>query len=315
MKTVSVIMCTYNGAKYLREQLDSIIGQTYPIHELIIQDDCSTDGTVAIVEEYIQKYPNIKLFVNHHNLGFNQNFKNAAMRATGDFVAISDQDDVWFPLKIEKQVIAIGKHDICCSNYLRGKNLGDSKEIETEYNLELLLFYPHVLGHTMLCKQSFIQDNKNWIDGIWYDMGLALAASVKNGIINVEESLNWHREHQDEVSFSTPMIEKRPIFYGYLFGYRKYRQLQKKENRHNLYTYLYNHTKNERFKLVHRFCGLLLKEDLFSIFRLCLLCQRYRQRIYWKEIHGLVGWIRGFFIPFIQAVYLDYIYKEFPKYK
>ena len=71
MKNVSVIMCTYNGAKYLKEQLDSIINQTYPIYELIIQDDCSTDGTVSILEEYAQKYSFIHYRINEKNKGYN----------------------------------------------------------------------------------------------------------------------------------------------------------------------------------------------------------------------------------------------------
>ena len=93
-------MGTYNGEKFIREQLDSILAQTYPIKEIIIQDDGSTDGTIAICEEYAEKYPNIHFSCNEHNLGFNLNFKCAAMKATGDYVAISDQDDVWFPEKI-----------------------------------------------------------------------------------------------------------------------------------------------------------------------------------------------------------------------
>ena len=283
------------------------------MNEIIIQDDCSTDGTVSIVEEYIQKYPNIKLFVNDHNLGFNQNFKNAAMRATGDYVAISDQDDVWFIDKIEKQVHAIGNYDICSSNYLRGKDIKDSISIDTKYNFELLLFCPHILGHTMLCNRNFIQDDKNWIDSIWYDMGLSLAASVNNGITSVEEPLNWHREHQYEVSYSTPKKNK-PKYHAYLFGLKKYRKLLKNRNRHAIYTYLYCHTKSERFKLIHRFCELFLKDDLSSIFKLCLLCQQQRHLIYWNDIHGIIGWIRGFFIPFIQADLFDFLYKEFPKY-
>ena len=114
-KTVDVVMCTYNGERYLREQLDSIIGQTYPIHRLIVQDDRSTDGTVAIVREYAARYPFISLYVNGRNLGYNLNFKSAVMRATADFVAISDQDDVWFADKIARQVEAIGGHNIAAA--------------------------------------------------------------------------------------------------------------------------------------------------------------------------------------------------------
>lgn len=58
--TVAVVMCTYNGEKYLRQQLDSILAQTYPIQELIVQDDCSTDTTLAILQEYEAKVPFMK---------------------------------------------------------------------------------------------------------------------------------------------------------------------------------------------------------------------------------------------------------------
>ena len=59
--TVSVVMCTYNGEKYLREQMDSILAQTYPIHEIIVRDDCSTDATLDILREYAQRYNHIKV--------------------------------------------------------------------------------------------------------------------------------------------------------------------------------------------------------------------------------------------------------------
>ncbi|MDY3141073.1 MAG: glycosyltransferase, partial [Parabacteroides sp.] len=56
-KKVSIAMCTYNGEKYIREQLDSIVNQTYPIDEVIIQDDHSKDGTIQILLEYAERYP------------------------------------------------------------------------------------------------------------------------------------------------------------------------------------------------------------------------------------------------------------------
>ena len=111
-KTVAVVMCTYNGEKFLREQLDSILRQTYPISEIIVQDDCSTDSTVAILRSYAARDGRVRVIVNEHNLGFNRNFRSAVMKATADFVAISDQDDVWMPDKVERQVEAIGQYNI-----------------------------------------------------------------------------------------------------------------------------------------------------------------------------------------------------------
>ena len=84
---VSVVMCTYNGEKYLREQIESILNQTCPVYELIIQDDRSTDRTVEIVREYQQKDSRVKLFVNEQSLGFNYNFSTAFTRATGEYIA------------------------------------------------------------------------------------------------------------------------------------------------------------------------------------------------------------------------------------
>ena len=63
-RTVSVVMYTYNGEKYLREQMDSILAQTYPIHEVIVCDDCSTDSTMNILQEYAAKYSFVKVHQN-----------------------------------------------------------------------------------------------------------------------------------------------------------------------------------------------------------------------------------------------------------
>ncbi len=82
--TVAVVMCTYNGEKYLREQMDSILAQTYPIHEIIVQDDRSTDGTVALLRQYAARVPQMRVYVNGRNLGFNRNFHTACLRATAD---------------------------------------------------------------------------------------------------------------------------------------------------------------------------------------------------------------------------------------
>jgi glycosyltransferase involved in cell wall biosynthesis len=103
-EAVSIVMCTYNGEKFLIEQIDSIINQTYPIYELIIQDDHSIDNTWDILKSYQQRYHFVKIFQNKRSIGVNENFFSAIKRATGDYIALSDQDDIWEPYKIERKV-------------------------------------------------------------------------------------------------------------------------------------------------------------------------------------------------------------------
>lgn len=67
---VSIVLCTYNGEKYLRQQLDTLINQTYPNIEIIVQDDHSTDSTPEIIKEYCEKYSNIKFFKNDRGGGY-----------------------------------------------------------------------------------------------------------------------------------------------------------------------------------------------------------------------------------------------------
>lgn len=98
---ISLVMPTYNGETYLREQLDSIYGQTLVPDEVIVVDDCSTDGTVEILKEYSIKY-GLKFYINDTNLGYNKNFAKGISLANGDYICLSDQDDVWKPDKVEK---------------------------------------------------------------------------------------------------------------------------------------------------------------------------------------------------------------------
>ena len=102
---ISIAMATYNGARYLKAQLQSFIDQTRQPDELIITDDCSTDEIETIVRDFAQTAPFKVLFSrNEQNLGYCGNFNAALMKTTGGLVFLSDQDDVWFPEKIEHMV-------------------------------------------------------------------------------------------------------------------------------------------------------------------------------------------------------------------
>ncbi len=111
---ISVCMATYNGAKYIKEQVDSILVQLSPNDELIVSDDGSTDNTIQILQSYNDS--RIKVFPNTNKNGVNSNFENAISKASGDYIFLSDQDDVWSSDKVavclnELQTVELVFHD------------------------------------------------------------------------------------------------------------------------------------------------------------------------------------------------------------
>lgn len=205
--SVSIVLCTYNGERYLREQLDSLLAQTYPLHEIIIQDDQSTDGTMAILREYTDKYPIIRVFVHDTHTSVNGNFFSALQRATGDLIAISDQDDIWLPGKIETLVNEIADN-LCCF-HLTGQftttpdyNLKDPRIINV--NLERMLFYGMVPGHTMLIRKELLAtlfqhvpaETLHYLaSSFYYDSILSIVAMAYGKIKYLPIALDFHRVH------------------------------------------------------------------------------------------------------------------------
>ena len=100
--TVSVALATYNGGKHLREQLDSLLGQTLLPFELVVTDDGSSDDTLDIVRSFSQTAPfPVRIYSNAERLGYGSNFLQAASYCGGDLIAFCDQDDYWLPMKLE----------------------------------------------------------------------------------------------------------------------------------------------------------------------------------------------------------------------
>jgi glycosyltransferase involved in cell wall biosynthesis len=102
-KTVQILLATYNGERFLREQLDSLFNQTFSHFTVLIRDDGSTDNSLRIIETYQQKYPSkiIVLKDNKKNVGAAQNFGILLEHSTADYIFFCDQDDIWLPEKIE----------------------------------------------------------------------------------------------------------------------------------------------------------------------------------------------------------------------
>ncbi|MEE3467164.1 MAG: glycosyltransferase family 2 protein [Eubacterium sp.] len=99
---VEIVLTTYNGERFIGEQLDSLLQQTHSALRILVFDDGSTDGTEAIVREYIDRHDNIVWHKNERNRGYTMNFLHGLRTTKADYVMLCDQDDIWKPDKVEK---------------------------------------------------------------------------------------------------------------------------------------------------------------------------------------------------------------------
>lgn len=113
---ISVCIATYNGGKYIKEQLESILPQLTNVDEVIISDDNSTDETIEIIKSI--KDDRIKIFKNELKSGYSKNFENAINKSSGDIIFICDQDDLWENNKVELMVLGLKKNDLVISDAL-----------------------------------------------------------------------------------------------------------------------------------------------------------------------------------------------------
>lgn len=207
---ISIAMTTYNGEKYLREQLDSILNQTFSDFELIICDDCSKDATVKILEEYSLKDKRVRYFVNEKNLGFKKNFEKAISLCSGEYVAFSDQDDIWLPEKLEESITHIGNNNLLCSNSLLIDENGNSLNLtykecaglnryfpnDYEFRFKHILIWNFVQGASVLAKKDFLLQNMPIPENlVYHDYYFGVIAQMQNSLIYYDKVLAKYRQH------------------------------------------------------------------------------------------------------------------------
>ena len=197
-------MTTYNGEKYLREQLDSIYAQTYKNIEVVVTDDCSTDSTVEILQEYAVSH-GLKYQVNEENLGFMKNFEKVISLCNGDYIALADQDDIWLPEKLKTLMAKIGPnlmiHSDCAVIDENSNIILPAWKRENGYmiRVENLLFKNVVTGCTVLLDKRLLEHAFPFPEGIVYhDWWLALCAAEHNRLAYTEECLTQYREHSEQ---------------------------------------------------------------------------------------------------------------------
>lgn len=117
---VSVIMPTYNSSRHLAGSIESVLAQTHSNLELLITDDCSTDDTRSILEQFARQDPRVKVELLTQNSGPSISRNRSIERAQGRYIAFCDSDDRWFPEKLEKQIRHMEEHSsaLCSSSYL-----------------------------------------------------------------------------------------------------------------------------------------------------------------------------------------------------
>jgi glycosyltransferase involved in cell wall biosynthesis len=202
---VSIAMCTYNGAAYIQEQLDSILRQTYPHLEIIIVDDGSTDTTCETVQAVQQKDNRIKFYRNEINLGYNKNFEKAVLLTTGAYIAISDQDDIWALHKIETMLRYCpppGRERNVFIYSLSREFYGAVPETSEENKPiryyegkmpEKLVFDSPVHGHACIFHRSLLQEALPFPETTYYDWWLSMIASATGTVIGIKQTLTYHR--------------------------------------------------------------------------------------------------------------------------
>lgn len=205
---VAVVMATYNGEKFIEEQLQSIINQTYPNLEIVITDDCSTDGTYSIVKRYASQYPNITCYLNRRNIGYVKNFEKAIKLATADYIALSDQDDIWHPGKIALMMQHIHDASVvyCDSEFIDAdgntlnKKLSDIKNLQPVNDGLPFMVNNGVFGHAMLMHKYIALQAMPFPKDCVHDWVIAFVASFSNGVKFVNEPAVQYRQHVDNTA-------------------------------------------------------------------------------------------------------------------
>lgn len=319
-KRVSIVLCTYNGAKYLREQLDSIVHQTYPLHEVLVQDDGSTDDTAAIVAEYEEHYPFVRYMENVGDHGYNPNFFSAMHQATGDYIAISDQDDIWELTKIEKQMAAIGDNLLCTHRTKPFSSDGSSVHYDSRKpNVGILrLQYASILGHTILFRRDLLQlipdVSQGYYYGTAYDVILSVTAVAYERFVMLDEVLVHQRRHTSAATFIGVDRHRLPSYgnglYQLMWSFKHFREvkpLMVNHFRRRLGMLEQIQADTASLRDAKRMLQWQSSDSLWSLLRLQCFFVKHRAEIFYSKGKDPQNFLRALLFPVMQIYNYQYL--------
>lgn len=201
---ISIIMPVFNGQKFLKEQIYSIVNQIggYTM-ELIFINDCSEDDSKDIIVSFCNKYENFIFYDNEKNLGVNYSFEFGIRRAKYDIIMLSDQDDIWFPNKIEKMYSELSKNCVDLVGCLSYKMKGETKTFDI-YNPEPTsgvesFMFNRIRGASMMINKNFCLEALPFLEEVLYDKWLYFYALALDKLQILEYPLDYYRIHDNNV--------------------------------------------------------------------------------------------------------------------
>ena len=218
----SVVMATFNGERYIKEQLNSIKNQSLAPDEVLIFDDGSTDNTLEIVKNFIKdnKLQGWELRINEKNKGWEKNFIDGIKASSGDIVFLSDQDDIWHPDKIRIMTEYLLDNSSCNLLMCAFKKFYDEKIPDLD-DLPQKLFSKRshspkgsIISHPgcSYCfrKAFFNFFSESWTDGVPHDLLIHIAGWANDSAYVCSDVLHYFRRHSESATAkANPMLKKK----------------------------------------------------------------------------------------------------------
>lgn len=224
MCKISVCMATFNGEKFIKEQLDSILILLGDTDEVIISDDGSTDRTIDIINNYNDS--RIKIYKNDNKPGVIGNFENSISKSKGDYIFLSDQDDVWLKDKVSKVIHELQNVDLVVTDAFLTNEKGEKfKESYYYTNKTKPGLINNIINASYLgCTMAFKKDIKSYILPFpsripMHDLWIGSMVYLKGKVKFMDDKLILYRRHDNNVSFSGEKSEI-PIMERILFRIR-----------------------------------------------------------------------------------------------
>lgn len=220
---LSVALCTYNGEKYLAEQLESIAQQTQAVDEILVCDDQSTDRTLDLAQQFLQQGLPLKIYQNPQRLGFSRNFAQAIQRCSGDIIFLCDQDDRWYPEKVAVMLSQFTQHPDALLIFSNGELVNAQSQ---PLNCQLWQALPKPPNATPSLLDLL---NNEWITGAacafrrelidyalpipphWvHDAWLGLIASAVGKVKAIPDLLIQYRQHDNnQIGLKPPTLKQK----------------------------------------------------------------------------------------------------------